>query len=402
MLLINTLIYSFIYSSCNLPTTHGDFKLDIHRSKNLEIPVLYKKYNNLNNVPLVRIHDCCLTSEVFDSFRCDCDQQLKLSMKLINNYGGLIIYLPNEGRGIGLANKIKAYDIQDRLDLDTYEANNYLNLPEDSRQYYNIPTILDAYNYNSINLLTNSKIKYNRLLDLNIKINKIIPLIIPSNKYNFKYLESKKKKMYIQDENNIEYCSVKEAIIELQNKKPIILVDDEDRENEGDLIYPSEIITPEIMAFIIKYTSGLVCCAMSYEMVENLKLPLMINEYNNSDPHKTAFTISVDYKIGTTTGISAYDRALTCKKLTEELNLDNFNLPGHIFPLKGNKNGLKERQGHTEASTEICKLAGFKPCSVISEITSSDKLNMANKNELFNLAFEHNLKILKIKNLINN
>ena len=101
MLLINILIYSFIYSSCNLPTKHGNFKLDIHKFKNLEIPVLYKNNNNLNDVPLVRIHDCCLTSEVFDSFRCDCDQQLKLSMKLINNNGGLIIYMPNEGRGLG-------------------------------------------------------------------------------------------------------------------------------------------------------------------------------------------------------------------------------------------------------------------------------------------------------------
>lgn len=401
MLLINTLIHSFIYSRCNLPTKHGNFKLDIHKFKNLDIPVLYKNNNDLN-VPLVRIHDCCVTSEVFDSLRCDCDQQLKLSMKLINNNGGLIIYLPNEGRGIGLANKVKAYNIQDSLDLDTYEANNYLNLQEDSRDYNNVPYILNEYDYNSINLLTNSKIKYNRLLDLNIKINKIIPLIIPSNKYNFKYLESKKKKMYIQDENNIKFCSVKEAIIELQNKKPIILVDNEDRENEGDLIYPAEIITTEIMAFIIKYTSGLVCCAMSNEMVEKLKIPLMINEYNNSDPHKTAFTISVDYKKDTTTGISAHDRALTCKKLTEEINLDNFNLPGHIFPLKANINGLKERQGHTEASIEICKLAGFKPCAVISEITSSDKLSMANKNELFNLALEHNLKILKIIDLIKN
>jgi 3,4-dihydroxy-2-butanone 4-phosphate synthase len=206
--------------------------------------------------------------------------------------------------------------------------------------------------------------------------------------------------MYIENENNMKYCSIEEAIIELRNNKPIILVDNEDRENEGDLIYPAEIITTEIMAFIIKYTSGLICCAMSNEIVENLKLPLMINDYENTDPHKTAFTVSVDYKINTTTGISAHDRALTCKKLTQESNLNNFNLPGHIFPLKANKNGLKERQGHTEASIEICKLAGFKPCAVISEITSSDKLSMANKNELFNFALEQNLKILKIVNLI--
>jgi GTP cyclohydrolase II len=180
MFIVNIFIYSFIYSSCNLPTKHGNFELDIHKYNNLEIPVLYKKFitnpsiNNNHKFPLVRIHDCCLTSEVFDSFRCDCDQQLKLSMKLINNNGGIIIYLPNEGRGIGLSNKIKAYYIQDTLNLDTYEANNYLNLPEDCRQYDNIPSILNQYNFNSINLLTNSKIKYNRLLDLNIKINIIL------------------------------------------------------------------------------------------------------------------------------------------------------------------------------------------------------------------------------------
>ena len=153
------------------------------------------------------------------------------------------------------------------------------------------------------------------------------------------------------------------------------------------------------MAFIIKYTSGLVCCAMSYDMVNNLNLPLMIPEYQNNDPHKTAFTISVDYKIGTTTGISAEDRALTCKKLTEETNLNNFNMPGHIFPLKANKDGLLKRQGHTEASIEICKLAGFKPCAVISEITTEDKLKMATGIELNKLAIKYDLKILKIEQL---
>ena len=100
--------------------------------------------------------------------------------------------------------------------------------------------------------------------------------------------------------------------------------------------------------------------------------------------------------------VQAIIKLYDCKKLTEEINLNNFNLPGHIFPLKANKNGLKERRGHTEASIEICKLAGFKSCSVIAELISPDKLNMANKNELFNFALEHNLKILKIKNLINN
>ena len=276
-----------------------------------------------------------MTSEIFDSLRCDCDEQLKLSMKLIHRTGGLLLYLPNEGRGIGIANKINAYNVQDNLKLDTYNANLYLNLPEDSRDYSYVPNILKEYKFEKINLLSNSKIKYSRLNKLNININKVIPLIIPSNNINFKYLEAKRKMNINNDyDKKINYCTIEEAIKELQSNKPIILVDDEDRENEGDLIFPAEIVTSNIMAFIIKYTSGLVCCAMSYDMVNNLNLPLMIPEYQNNDPHKTAFTISVDYKIGTTTGISAEDRALTCKKLTEETNLNNFNMPGHIFPFK--------------------------------------------------------------------
>ena len=396
MYLVNIFFYSLIYSSCNLPTKYGNFRLDIHNFNTLNIPVLYKKSNNN---PLVRIHDSCITSEVFNSYRCDCDQQLKLSMKLIDQNGGLIIYLPNEGRGIGLPNKIKTYNIQDKLDLDTYESNKYLNFPEDCRNYNIVPNILKEYNLNSITLLTNSKFKYNKLLNLKINIEKIIPIIIPSNKHNFKYLEAKKKHNYLITKNNINYCSVEEAIDELKQNKPIILVDNEDRENEGDLVFPAETINSEIMAFFLKYTSGLICCAMEYKMVENLKLPLMVPENINNDPHKTAFTISVDYKYNTTTGISAKDRALTCRKLTEESNLKNFNLPGHIFPLRSNINGLKDRKGHTEASIEICRLAGFKPCAVISEITSLDKINMANSNELFYFALENNLKILKINNL---
>lgn len=393
-------VFVYIFSSCNLPTKHGLFRLDIHRINKLDIPVIYK-HNSDKTVPIVRVHDACMTSEIFDSLRCDCDEQLKLSMKLINKNGGLLLYLPNEGRGIGIANKISAYHVQDTFNLNTYDANIHLNFPEDARDYNYVPSILQEYNYNKINLLSNSKIKYSRLKKLNININNVIPLIIPSNKINFKYLEAKKKMNIInKDSNLLNYCTVEEAIMELQNNNPVILVDSEDRENEGDLIFPAEIITPEIMAFIIKYSSGLVCCAMSYNMVNDLNLKLMVPENENKDPHKTAFTISVDYKLNTTTGISAYDRALTCKKLTEEINLDNFNMPGHIFPLRANKNGLKERQGHTEASIELCKLAGYKPCAVISEITTDDKLDMARNIELNQLAIKHNLKILKIDNLV--
>lgn len=397
-----TVLISNVISSCKLPTKHGLFNLDIHKIDKLEIPVLTSNIIS-NNIVNVRIHDACITSEVFNSLKCDCDSQLQMSMNYINHKSGLIIYLPNEGRGIGLANKIKAYNIQDTLNLDTYDSNTHLNLPEDNRDYSCVKAILNHYKIESINLLTNSKVKLEKLKEYNIKINSTIPMITLSNPVNRDYINTKNKKnIHKHQEYSYDsvYATVEEAIEELKNNKPIILVDNEDRENEGDLIFPAENITTEMMAFIIKYTSGLICCALSREIVDNLDLKLMISEDNNLDPHQTAFTISLDYKIGTTTGISAYDRALTCRKLTEEKTLKNFNYPGHIYPLRANKDGLKARQGHTEASTYICKLAGFKSAAVISEITTNNKLKMANKNELEKLAINHNLKIAKISDLV--
>ena len=402
-LLLTKYITAYIVSSCNLPTKFGIFKLDIHRINNLDIPVLCKNIENYNsnferkNFPLVRVHDACMTSEIFSSLRCDCDEQLQLSMKLINKHDGIIIYTPNEGRGIGIANKINAYNVQDKYKLDTYEANLYLDLPEDCRDYNYVPNILEEYNINRIKLLSNSKLKIKRLRDLGIQILEFYPVLIAPNKFNKKYLLSKRKMNVINnDETNI-YCSVEDAIIELKKNKPIIITDNEDRENEGDLIYPAESITPEIMAFIIKYTSGLICCAMHHTIIDNLKLPQMVTD--NTDIHKTAFTVSVDYKIGTTTGISASDRAITCNKLCTETSKD-FTMPGHMFPLRANPGGINTRPGHTESSIKMCELAGFKPAAVISEITSDDKITMADKYCLEALATKHSLKIISISKIL--
>ena len=430
ILLIQYTIFSFIITSCKLPTKYGIFNLDIHRVNNIDISVLskniktryitnYLKNGGSNNKEstdlsnginvLVRVHDACMTSEIFSSLRCDCDEQLKLSMKLINQHNGIIIYTPNEGRGIGLTNKVRAYNVQDEYNLDTYEANEYINQPEDIREYYYVNQIVNEYRIFSINLLTNSKIKLSRLENQGLNIINITPLFIAPNKFNKKYLITKRKMNIFDKEannnllknydNKVAYCTIEEAIQELRNNKPLIVVDDEDRENEGDLIYPAETITPEIMAFFLKYSSGLICCAMSYEMVERLNLKQMVIE--NTDIHSTAFTVSVDYKIGTTTGISAEDRALTCNKLCTAVDLSYFTTPGHMFPLRAHPNGLKSRQGHTEASVKLCELAGFKSAAVISEITSEDKIRMANKKELEKLAIENSLKIVSIKNLMN-
>lgn len=415
--ILNTIILSYVISSCNLPTKYGLFNLDIHRVNKMDIPVLSSNYNFITNNSddinesdkkynvLVRVHDACMTSEIFSSLRCDCDEQLKLTMKILDKHGGLIIYAPNEGRGIGLANKVKAYNIQDKYTLDTYQANKYLELPEDCRDYSYVPDIIKQYNIETINLLTNSRIKHNRLQDFGLNIVKTMPVLIPSNKYNKKYMYTKRK-MNIQNiEDDDVYCSIETAIEELQKNKPIIITDDEDRENEGDLVYPAETITQQGMSFMIKHTSGLICCAMSYDMINNLKLPLMIKENDNTDVHHTAFTVSVDYKFEQetgkqSTGISASDRAMTCNKLCKDgITLDNFTMPGHMFPLRAHKDGLDKREGHTEASTKICEMAGFKPAAVISEITSEDKMTMANREELEQLARKYSLKIISIKQL---
>ena len=177
LLILIKLTICYIVSKCNLPTKFGMFSLDIHRVNNIDIPVLCKNMNGknpINDFPLVRVHDACITSEIFSSLRSDCDEQLQLSMKLINKHNGLIIYTSNEGRGIGLANKVEAYNIQDTEELNTYDANLYLNLPEDSRDYSYVPNILMEYNIDTINLLTNSKLKIKRLRDLGIDINKFI------------------------------------------------------------------------------------------------------------------------------------------------------------------------------------------------------------------------------------
>ena len=170
-----------------------------------------------------------------------------------------------------------------------------------------------------MNLLTNSRVKMNRLKKLGVKISRFYPLFIAPNKFNKEYLLAKRKMNMIKNNRDDIYCNVEEALYELRHYKPIIITDDENRENEGDLMYPAESINDEVMAFLLKYTSGLICCAMDHKMVDNLNLPQMVKD--NTDLHKTAFTISVDYKIGTTTGISAKDRAITCNKLCTESSL---------------------------------------------------------------------------------
>jgi 3,4-dihydroxy-2-butanone 4-phosphate synthase len=178
----------------------------------------------------------------------------------------------------------------------------------------------------------------------------------------------------------------------------VVVVDDTERENEGDLIIAAEKITTEQMAFLVRYSSGLVCVALGAERLDQLELPLMVQR--NTESHRTAFTLSVDYRYGTTTGISAHDRALTLRSLANPATLaHDFHRPGHIFPLKARPNGVLERPGHTEAAYDLTLLAGLNPVGVLCEIVNDDG-SMARRPELFAFAKEHSLKIISIADLI--
>lgn len=192
--------------------------------------------------------------------------------------------------------------------------------------------------------------------------------------------------------------TIPEIIEDIKNGKMVILLDDENRENEGDLLMAAEMITPEAVNFMAKYGRGLICMPVSEEIAEAKNLHRMTEK--NTDSKHTNFTISVDYKYDTTTGISAFDRYKTIKMLTEDsAKAEDFGRPGHIFPLISRKGGVLVRSGHTEAATDFARLAGLKEAGVICEIMNEDG-SMARLPELELYAEKHGLKIGTIKDLI--
>jgi len=195
----------------------------------------------------------------------------------------------------------------------------------------------------------------------------------------------------------INLDNIEEAIKDIKEGKMVIVVDDEDRENEGDLLMAAEKATTEDVNFMIKEARGLVCVPLTKDRIDELDLPQMVKE--NTDSHNTAFTVSVDHK-DTTTGISAEERALTINKLVDEdSRSSDFKRPGHIFPLEAKDGGVLRRAGHTEASVDLAKLAGLKEAGLICEIIKEDG-KMARLPELKEFAKKHNLKLISIADLI--
>jgi len=192
---------------------------------------------------------------------------------------------------------------------------------------------------------------------------------------------------------------IEDAIEDIKQGKIVIVVDDENRENEGDFIAAAEKVTPETINFMATHGRGLICTPITEERADELNLPLMVDR--SSDPLGTAFTVSVDLiSDKTTTGISAADRAETIKALTDEkVQAHQFRRPGHVFPLRAKDGGVLRRPGHTEAAIDLARLAGLKPAGVIVEIMNEDG-SMARLPELFKIARKHGLKIISIEDLI--
>lgn len=194
-----------------------------------------------------------------------------------------------------------------------------------------------------------------------------------------------------------KFNTIEEALEEIKKGNFVIVVDDEDRENEGDLIVAAEKVTTEKINFMTKYARGLVCMPIVKERLEELSIGQMVSE--NTDNHETAFTVSIDYK-DTTTGISAGERAMTIKKVLDpNVSGEDFRRPGHIFPLKGREGGVLKRAGHTEAAIDLARLAGLYPAGVICEIMNEDG-TMARTPQLMEYANKNDIKIITIADLI--
>ncbi len=194
------------------------------------------------------------------------------------------------------------------------------------------------------------------------------------------------------------FATIEEALDLIRQGKMIILVDDEDRENEGDLTIAAEKVTPEAINFMAKYGRGLICLALTEEKVDQLQLPMMAQ--NNKSRFQTAFTVSIEAREGVTTGISAYDRAHTIlTAVADDAKPEDLVTPGHVFPLKARKGGVLVRTGQTEGSVDLARLAGLKPAAVICEIMKDDG-TMARMPDLEVFAKKHDLKIVKIADII--
>jgi 3,4-dihydroxy-2-butanone 4-phosphate synthase/GTP cyclohydrolase II len=400
-----------------LPTEWGVFQIigfqrEIHNGvRRVETAVALTLGDTTGNPPLLRIHSQCLTGDVLGSLRCDCGDQLRMAMRAIAHEGrGLLIYEHQEGRGIGLMAKLQAYGLQD-CGLDTVEANQALGLAIDCRDYSLPVAILHDLGIARVRLLSNNPQKSRALIDAGIAIVDQVSCEAAPNPHSIAYLRTKKEKMghalslkghesmkSVAPQEQSCFASIDAALSELAAGRMIVVVDDEDRENEGDLMIAAEMVTPEAINFMATHARGLICVAMTGERLDELDLAPMIS--NNTALGGTGFAVSIDVKgRGVTTGISARDRAQTIlAAIDPRSTAEDFARPGHVFPLRCRTGGVLERRGHTEAAVDLARLARLNASGVICEILNADG-TMARLADLVRFCKIHNLKMITVADL---
>jgi 3,4-dihydroxy-2-butanone 4-phosphate synthase/GTP cyclohydrolase II len=422
-------------ASFTLPTKWGIFQaLGFERMvcngvRRVETAVVLVLGELKGDAPPLRIHSQCLTGDVLGSLRCDCGDQLEFAMRTITHERrGILIYEQQEGRGIGLMAKLQAYALQDK-GLDTVEANEALGLPIDYRDYSLPAAILQYLSIERVRLLTNNPDKCRALECAGIDVVEKIACEAVPNPDSIAYLKAKRDKMghtlrlCVSEEppharnrpaedlgadaresasNELfvpGFASIEDAIQELRAAHMIVVVDDEDRENEGDLMMAARWITPEAINFMTHYGRGLICLAMDGERLDDLQLPPMA--FSNTALGGTGFSVSIDAKEpGMTTGISARDRAQTIRRAIDPTTRpEDLARPGHVFPLRCQPGGVLERRGHTEAAVDIVSLAGLGRSGVICEILNKDG-SMARVPDLVEFCGNHGLKMITIADLV--
>ena len=351
--------------------------------------------------PLLRLHTQCVTGEILGSLRCDCGEQLAVAMQAIAAEGcGVVIYEYQEGRGIGLTAKLQAYELQDH-GLDTIEANHALGFEADYRDYRLPIAILRDLGIDRVRLLSNNPDKPRALRDAGIDIVEQVPCEAMPNRYSLDYLKTKAQRLghalTLRREN--PFATVEEVIREIREGRMVVVVDDEHRENEGDLTMAAEMVTPEAVNFMATHGKGLICLAMTGDRLDELRLGPMVR--NAGALGGTAFTVSIDARgEGMTTGIAARERARTIKAAIDARSkAEDFARPGHVFPLRAREGGVLERRGHTEAAVDLAALAGFAPAGVICEIVNDDG-TMARGPDLVRFCEKHGLIMITVDELV--
>jgi 3,4-dihydroxy-2-butanone 4-phosphate synthase len=296
--------------------------------------------------------------------------------------------------------KLQAYALQDQ-GLDTIEANHVLGLEADYRDYRLPVAILRDLGIERVRLLSNNPDKGRALSAFGIAVERM-PCEGKPTPYSLDYLKTKKEKLghtLILERGDFEPTSIDQAIREIRAGRMVVVVDDEDRENEGDLTMAAEMVTPDAINFMATEGRGLVCVAMTAERLDQLELGPMVPE--NGALGGTAFAVSIDARgEGMTTGISAYERARTIRTAVHANSRpEHLARPGHVFPLRARSAGVLERRGHTEAAVDLARLAGFAPAGVICEVINDDG-TMARIPDLVRFCRKHGLTMITVADLV--